>query len=100
MGVCVQWYPTLCDPMDCHPLGSSAHGILFFSGGGGSTGDRTWYSFKAGILEWVAISNSRGSTWPRDQTHISCVSWITGRFLICWVIREAHLTAYEAFFQY
>ena len=35
----------LCDPMDCSPPGSSVHGIL-----------------QAGILEWVAISFSRGST--------------------------------------
>ena len=42
---------TLCDPMDCSPLGSSVHGIL-----------------QAGILEWVAIPYSRGSSQPRDQT--------------------------------
>ena len=36
---------TLCDPMDCSPLGSSVHGIL-----------------QARILEWVAISSSRGSS--------------------------------------
>ena len=41
--------PTLCDPMDCSPLGSSVHGI-----------------FQARILEWVAISFSRGSFQPRD----------------------------------
>ena len=28
---------------------------------------------QARILEWVAISFSRGSSWPRDQTHISCI---------------------------
>ena len=44
---------TLCDPMDCSPLGSSVHGI-----------------FQARILEWVAICYSRGSFQPRDQTHI------------------------------
>ena len=42
---------TLCDPLDCSPPGSSVHGIL-----------------KARILEWVAISSSRGSAWPRDRT--------------------------------
>ena len=42
---------TLCDPMDCGPPGSSVHGIL-----------------QARILEWVAISFSRGSSQPRDQT--------------------------------
>ena len=42
--------PTLCDPMDCSPPGSSVHGIL-----------------QARILEWVAIPFSRGSSQPRDQ---------------------------------
>ena len=52
-----QLYPTLCDPMDCSPLGSSVHGIS-----------------QARRLEWVAISYSRGSSWPGSLTHISCVS--------------------------
>ena len=43
--------PTLCDPTYCSPPGSSVHGIL-----------------QARILEWVAISFSRGSSQPRDQT--------------------------------
>ena len=46
--------PTLCDPMDCSLPGSSVHGI-----------------FQARILEEVAISFSRGSSWPRDQTWVS-----------------------------
>ena len=50
-----------CDTLDCSPQGSSVHGIL-----------------QARILEWVAISFSRGSSRPRDQTHVSCVS-CTGR---------------------
>ena len=41
---------TLCDPMDCSLPGSSIRGI-----------------FKAGVLEWVAISFSRGSFQPWDQ---------------------------------
>ena len=45
--------PTLCDPIDCGPPSSSVHGI-----------------FQARILEWVAISLSRESSWPRDWTHI------------------------------
>ena len=53
--------PTLCDPLDCSPPGSSVHGI-----------------FQARILEWVAISYSRGSSWPRDQTRVSCISCLTG----------------------
>ena len=43
--------PTLCDPMDCSPPGSSVRGIL-----------------QARILEWVAMPSSRGSSWPRDRT--------------------------------
>ena len=53
---------TLCDPMDCGPPGSSVYGI-----------------FQARILEWVAISFSKVSSWPRDQTHVSYVSCIAGR---------------------
>ena len=37
--------------------------------------------FQARILEWAAISSSRGSFWLRDQTHISCVSCI-GRWIL------------------
>ena len=56
--------PTLCDPMDCSPPGSSVRGIL-----------------QTRILEWVAIWSSRGSSQPRDRTHISNqVSLILGRF--------------------
>ena len=64
--------PTFCDPMDWNPLGSSVHAIS-----------------QARILDWVAISSTRGSSQPRDQTHISCVSCITGRFFTWWAIREA-----------
>ena len=53
--------PTFCDPMDCSPPGSSLHGIS-----------------QARILEWVAISFCRGSSRPRDQTHVFCISrWIS-----------------------
>ena len=48
--------PTLCDPVDCSLPGSSIHGIL-----------------QARVLEWVAISFSRGSR-PRDQTRVSCIA--------------------------
>ena len=61
--------PTLCDPMDYSPPGSSVHGIL-----------------QARILEWVAVPFSRGSSQPRDQTQ---VSFITGGFFIVWATREA-----------
>ena len=50
-----------CDPMNCIPPGSSVHCI-----------------FQARILEWVAISFSRESFLPRDQT---CVSYI-GRWIL------------------
>ena len=46
---CAQSCPTLCEPMDCSPPGSSVHGI-----------------FQARILEWVSISFSRGSSQPRN----------------------------------
>ena len=49
-----------CDSTDCSPPGSSVHGIL-----------------QARILEWVATPSSRGSSQPRDPTHISCTA---GRF--------------------
>ena len=60
---------TVCDPVDCSPPGSSVHGIL-----------------QARILEWVAISFSRGSSQPRDRTR---VSRIAGRRFILWATREA-----------
>ena len=37
---------------------------------------------QARTLEWVAISFSRGSSWPRDQAHVSCSSCLAGRFFI------------------
>ena len=45
---------TLCDPMGYNLPGSSVHGI-----------------FQAIVLEWIAISFSRGSSWPRDRTRVS-----------------------------
>ena len=55
--------PTLCNPMDCSPPGSSVHGIL-----------------QARILEWVAMPSSRGSSQSRDRTWVSYVSCIGGVF--------------------
>ena len=46
--------PTLCDPTDCSPPGSSILG-----------------TFQAKVLEWVVISFSRGSSRPRDRTRVS-----------------------------
>ena len=58
-----QLCPTLCDPMDCSLPGSSVHGI-----------------FQAIVLEWIAISFSRGSSRPRDQTQVSHI--VDRRFTI------------------
>ena len=66
--------PTLCDPVDCTPPGSSVHGILQAR------------ILQARILEWVAISFSRGSSWTRDRTQ---VSRIRGRYFNLWATREA-----------
>ena len=55
--------------MDCSLRGSSLHGIL-----------------QARVLEWVAISFSRGSSQLRDQTQVSC---IPGRRFNLWATREA-----------
>ena len=63
--------PTLCDPMDCSLPGSSVHEIL-----------------QARILEWVAISFSRGPSQPRDQTRVSCIG---GRCFNLWATREGPL---------
>ena len=62
-----------CDPRDCTPPGSSVHGTS-----------------QARILGWIAISWSRGSSQPRDRTHISCISCIAGGFFTIWTNREAH----------
>ena len=55
-----QSWLTLCDPMDCSTPFSSIHGIL-----------------QARVLEWIAISFSRGSSQPRNRTGVSCIA---GRF--------------------
>ena len=55
---------TLCNPLDYSLPGFSVHGIL-----------------QARILEWVAMPSSRGSSRPRDQIHVSCVSCI-GRWIL------------------
>ena len=47
----------LCNPMNYSPPGSSVHGIL-----------------QARILERVSMPSSRGSSWPRDQTRVSCIA--------------------------
>ena len=59
---------TLCYTMDCSLPCSSIHGV-----------------FQARVLDWVAISFSRGSSWPRDQTR---VSHIIGRHCTIWATLE------------
>ena len=61
-------------PVDCSPPGSSVHGIL-----------------QARLLEWVAISFSRGSSRPRDRTQ---VSRIAGRCFNLWATGELRYTNY------
>ena len=65
--------PTLCDPVDCNLPGFSVHEI-----------------FQATVLEWVAISFSRGSSWPRDRTQFSCIA---GRRFIFWATRKPLITS-------
>ena len=68
--------------MDYSPPGSSVHGI-----------------FQAGILEWVAISFSRGSSWHRNQTHILCIGrqilypWDTRETCYVWLPRSKSLNS-------
>ena len=65
----IHLYPTLCDPMDHSPPGSSVHGIL-----------------QARILEWVAISFSRGCSWPKRRTWVFSIA---GKFFTIWATWEA-----------
>ena len=58
--------------MDYSSPGSSVHGL-----------------FQARILEWIAISSSRGSSWPRNQTRLSCSACTGRRILYSWSIWEA-----------
>ena len=64
-----QSYPTLSAPKDCSPAGSSVRGIS-----------------QARILEQVAISYSRGSSWPRNQTPVSWVSCTGSWILYLWAV--------------
>ena len=69
----------LCDPMDYSLPGSSVHGIS-----------------QARILERVAVSFSRGSSWPRDWPHISCIGrQIFFFFFYHWATKEAHIYIYS-----
>ena len=61
---------TLCDPVDYSPQGYSVHGIS-----------------QARILEWIAISISKESSWPRDRTQVSCI--VDRRFTV-WATSEVY----------
>ena len=67
--LCIQSCPTLWDPMNYSPPGSSVHGIL-----------------QARILEKAVMPSNRWSSQPRDQTQVSPIA---GRFLIIWATRQA-----------
>ena len=78
--------PALSDLMDYSPPGFSVHGI-----------------FQVRIVECVAIFSSRGSSWPRDQNCISCMScvgrqilyhWATGLTVLCVMRVYVHLNMY------
>ena len=69
--------PTLWDLTTCSPPGSSVHGI-----------------FQARKLEWVAISSSRGSSRPKDWTHVSCVSCTGRRILYHWATSQNRTISY------
>ena len=69
----------LRDPMDCSPPGSSVYVM-----------------FQARILEWVAISFSRGTSWPRDWIWVSCIaaSLLHCRLILSWLSQHgSHLPA-------
>ena len=59
-----QFSPTLCDSTDRNLPGPSIHGV-----------------FQATVVEWIAVCSSGASSWPRDRTHVSCVSCIGRQML-------------------
>ena len=61
----LQSYSTLCEPMDCSPPDSSV--------------------LPERMLDWVSMPSSRGSSWPRDRTHISYVFCIGRQVLYHWL---------------
>ena len=77
------WFFVLCHfshvqlfmiPMDCSPPGSSIHGTL-----------------QTRIVEWVAMPSSRGSSWARDWTQVSCTA--AGNFFTTSATLEAQVVA-------
>ena len=69
-----QSFLTVWDSVDCSLPGSSVHVFL-----------------QARILAWVAIPFSRGSSWPKDLTLVSCIA---SRLFTVWATKEAHLSVY------
>ena len=73
--------PTLCNPMDSSPPTSFVRGIL-----------------QERILQWVDISFSRGSSWPRDKIPVSCIGrrilyhWAPGKCLVLGIIVGMQIT--------
>ena len=74
--VCAQLRLTLCDPMNCSPPSSSVHRIS-----------------QARTLEWVTMPSSRGSSWPRDQIHISSIFGIADRFFTTEALWKSQMSA-------
>ena len=76
--------PTLCDPMDCCPTGSSVHGILFL-----------WDSpdKNTGV---GCVPSSKESSWPKDWTHhLLCLPALAGRFFTTNAPWEAWCNEYQ-----
>ena len=67
--------PTLCNPTDYSPPGSSVHGIL-----------------QKRVLEQVAIPSSRGPTQPRDRNQVSCIA---GKFFTIWTTRKPNYMGFK-----
>jgi len=67
----------LCDPLDCSPSGSSAHGIL-----------------QARILEWVTLC--KGSSQTRYLTRLSCIFCSGRQILYCWDVGEAPVKTFSS----
>ena len=79
----IQSCPTLCDPMDCSLPGSSVHGVP-----------------QANIIELVSMSSSRGSYWPRDWSHVSCISCMGRQIFHYCATWEAQYYNYVPFYVY
>ena len=75
--------PTLCDPMDCSPQGSSVHGIL-----------------EARILEWVPMPSSRRFLQPRDWTDVSCISCIADEVFTAATLGKPPISIYLCLYLY